>query len=92
VASPATAPRTMRGSCGCAAMTAFQRSAGCGGTHETSTCPVPSCKTCTSVLRRSLERAEMRKRAHPDDPSADSEAEVLARAVADLDDELAGLG
>jgi hypothetical protein len=44
-----------------------------------------------SVLRRSLERAELRKLAHPDDPAADAEAVMLAQAVADLDDELAGL-
>lgn len=40
-----------------------------------------------SVLRRSCERAEKRKR--QGDPSADAEAEMLARAVADLADELA---
>jgi hypothetical protein len=44
-----------------------------------------------SVLERSIQRVERRKAANPDDPSVDSEAEVLARAVADLDDELAGL-
>lgn len=43
-----------------------------------------------SVLRRSLERAELRKAAHPDDRSDDAEAELLAQAVADLGDELAG--
>lgn len=45
-----------------------------------------------SVLRRSLERAERRRATHPDDPSIDAEARMLASAVADLDDELAGLG
>jgi hypothetical protein len=42
-----------------------------------------------SVLERSLQRAERRKAAHPDDPSVDAEAEMLAKAVADLNDELA---
>lgn len=42
-----------------------------------------------SVLRRACERAEKRK-AQGDDPGADAEAEMLARAVADLADELAG--
>lgn len=41
-----------------------------------------------SVLRRAAERAETRKLAG--DPSADAEAEMLAQAVADLVDELAG--
>jgi hypothetical protein len=40
-----------------------------------------------SVLRRAAERAEARKLAG--DPSADAEAEMLAQAVADLNDELA---
>lgn len=43
-----------------------------------------------SVLERSIQRAERRKAAHPDDPSVDAEAEMLARAVADRNDELAG--
>lgn len=43
-----------------------------------------------SVLERSIQRAERRKAAHPDDPSVDAEAAMLARAVADLNDELAG--
>lgn len=43
-----------------------------------------------SVLERSIQRAERRKAAHPDDPSIDAEIVALARAVADLDDELAG--
>jgi hypothetical protein len=42
-----------------------------------------------SVLERSIQRAERRKAAYPDDPSADAEAEMLAQAVADLNDELA---
>jgi hypothetical protein len=42
-----------------------------------------------SVLRRSLERAEKRQR-ESNDPGANAEAQMLARAVADLDDELAG--
>ena len=42
-----------------------------------------------SVLERAIQRAEQRK--HGGDPSADAEAEMLARAVADLNDELAGL-
>lgn len=41
------------------------------------------------VLRRACERAEKR-RAAGNDPGADAEAEMLARAVADLADELAG--
>jgi hypothetical protein len=41
------------------------------------------------VLRRSLERAEKRARASRD-PCADAEVAMLTRAVADLDDELAG--
>lgn len=41
-----------------------------------------------SVLRRSLERAQRKARA-AFDPKADAEAEQLARAVADLADELA---
>jgi hypothetical protein len=41
-----------------------------------------------SVLRRSLERAQRRSRA-AFDPKVDAEAEMLARAVADLADELA---
>ena len=45
-----------------------------------------------SVLRRSLERAERRRAAYPDDPKIDAEADALARAVADLDDELARAG
>lgn len=44
-----------------------------------------------SVLLRSLQRAERRRAAFPDDPKAVDEAEELARAVADLDDELAGI-
>lgn len=44
-----------------------------------------------SVLERSIQRAERRKAAHPDDPSIDAEAAMLARAVADLNDELAGV-
>jgi len=44
-----------------------------------------------SVLERSLQRAERHRAAFPDDPKADKEAEELARAVADLADELAGL-
>lgn len=43
-----------------------------------------------SVLRRAAERAEQRKAVG--DPSADSEAEMLAAAVADLADELARAG
>lgn len=42
-----------------------------------------------SVLERSIQRAERRKAAYPDDPSIDAEAEMLAQAVADLSDELA---
>jgi hypothetical protein len=42
-----------------------------------------------SVLERSLQRAEHRKRLISD-PTADYEAEQLARAVKDLNDELAG--
>lgn len=42
-----------------------------------------------SVLRRACDRAEKRK-AKGNDPGADAEAEMLARAVADLADELAG--
>lgn len=45
-----------------------------------------------SVLERSIQRAERRKAAHPDDRSADAEAEMLAQAVADLNDELAVIG
>jgi hypothetical protein len=41
------------------------------------------------VLERSIQRAERRKAAYPDDPSAEAEREMLAQAVADLDDELA---
>lgn len=43
-----------------------------------------------SVLRRAVERAEQRRAAG--DPSADREAEMLAAAVADLNDELARCG
>lgn len=42
-----------------------------------------------SVLRRSLERAERRRR-EQQDTKADYEADQLARAVADLAEELAG--
>ena len=43
-----------------------------------------------SVLERSIQRAELRRRAYPDDPSIDAEAKALADAIADLNDELAG--
>jgi hypothetical protein len=45
-------------------------------------------KDLHAVLRRAAERADARKLAG--DPSADAEAEMLAQAVADLADELAG--
>jgi hypothetical protein len=52
----------------------------------------PELQDMHSVLRRSLERAERWKAAHPDEPQADVHAEQLALAVADLDDELTRVG
>lgn len=47
-----------------------------------------------SVLERSLQRAERRRRARAvtqDNDAPDPEADALAAAVADLNDELAGM-